>query len=244
MIRQKLTTIFHRVVDYFKWLPIRLWRPLDHVRLGVNRLLGRQPAWQPVVESQASWRKFGHWLNEIVIYLLECLGIGELYETLTDLIKWNTRALSQREIEVAKSVFGNTIAYHRIRIDEKAYLGPKQGRFCYVSFYLINSWGKMGDDLLIHELIHVWQYERLGAVYMPRALLAQRTAQGYNYGGTKVLESARAAGMELQHFNLEQQGDIIADYFRIKNDIPARWTVSENPEIEIFKDFVNDLNRK
>jgi len=139
------------------------------------------------------------WHITLMIYLLELFGIGEVYETLTDLVKFNTRAMTEREISVARSIYGNQINYRRVRLDAYAYLGPRQQNICYVSFYLINSWGNMSDALLIHELVHIWQYEQMGAIYMP-------CARG-----------------DLRTFNLEQQGDIVADYFRIRNGQTPEW---------------------
>ena len=51
--------------------------------------------------------KFHHriavWWASLLIYFVECFGIGELYETLTDLFKFNSRPLSKQEITLAKN---------------------------------------------------------------------------------------------------------------------------------------------
>jgi len=139
---------------------------------------------------------------------------------------------------MAKEIFGNAINYDRIRIDESAYLGPKQQQICYVSFYIINSWGKMQNSILIHELVHVWQYENMGAVYIPRALWAQTTDEGYNYGGLENLVIALSENKTIYDFNLEQQGDIIADYFRVKNGYSPEWGNATVHDLSIYEEII------
>lgn len=77
----------------------------------------------------------------------------------------------------------------------------------------------MPPATLVHEVVHIWQYNRVGAAYIPRALAAQRSAMGYNYGGLRPLERGRS----LEAFNYEQQADIIEDAYRLANGSPARW---------------------
>ncbi|MEZ4980965.1 MAG: hypothetical protein R2769_05130 [Saprospiraceae bacterium] len=52
----------------------------------------------------------------------------------------------------------------------------------------INSYGSIQNDVLVHEMVHVWQYFEKGLVYIPRALWAQKTNEGYNYGEKKHLK--------------------------------------------------------
>ncbi|MEM1215165.1 MAG: hypothetical protein AAGJ82_05750 [Bacteroidota bacterium] len=163
------------------------------------------------------------WWVELVYLLLDVFGLPEIYETLVDWIKWNTRPLHTEEIALLRPIFGNSIDYRRVRIDERAFLGPPQWHICYVSFYTINAWRPMGPDLLIHEVVHVWQFQQLGSVYIPRALQAQRSAMGYNYGGAPALVNHVRAGGQLTDFNLEQQADIVADYWRLQHGLRPHW---------------------
>ena len=63
------------------------------------------------------------------------------------------------------------------------------------------------QGVLIHELTHVWQYQRFGWIYLARTLSVQLRSgrEGYRY----TLESGR----RLADYNLEQQGDIARDYY-------------------------------
>ncbi|NJK83689.1 MAG: hypothetical protein HC912_07610 [Saprospiraceae bacterium] len=160
---------------------------------------------------------------EWTFVVLDVLLITRMYDWLGHRLKSSSRRLTDWEYGLAQSVFGKSIDLHRVRIDERAYLGSKQYGICYVSFNTINSWGEMSDSLLVHELVHVWQYQHFGAVYIPRALWAQRTKEGYNYGGVKALSAAIAQGKPFWAFNYEQQGDIVADYYRILMGLPPYW---------------------
>ena len=73
---------------------------------------------------------------------------------------------------------------------------------------------------LIHELGHVWQGENTGPYYMGHALFSQVTmgASAYNYGGATALKANHDAGGKLDHFNPEQQAQIMADYFLLLKD--------------------------
>lgn len=68
--------------------------------------------------------------------------------------------------------------------------------------------------VLIHELVHVWQYQHFGAVYIGKALKAQKSKEGYNYGGMENLYHQMLKGNTLTHFNFEQQAEILEDYYR------------------------------
>ena len=189
-------------------LPRRIWGLLRHL---TNHGQGIKLEFWPV-----SW-----WWAELGVRILEIFGLGELYE-LSMRMKPGVRKLRPKEIEEARKVFPEQFPFHLVRVDESALIGAKTHKVCYVSFYTINAWGPISAELLLHELTHIWQYELYGAAYIPRALRAQRE-EGYNYGGVPRLWEVLRAGGDLRSFNLEQQGDIVADYYRIKNGRAPEW---------------------
>ncbi len=191
--------------------------------------------------KQRRARPFPYWTLELVFYLLDLLGVADIYNTMSNVIKYSSRRLSEREIALARAIFGESLPYAYIRVDERAYLGPRQGNFCYVSFYTINSWGKMNDPLLIHELTHVWQYHHLGMVYIPRALAAQRSAEGYDYGGAGALYHAQWNGKRLLDFNYEQQAEIIEDYFRLLAGLRPTWGEAVEADLPVYAHFAAEL---
>ena len=179
------------------------------------------------------WRFF-----ETTFFIADLLFFPEFLMLLNRTFKPNTRRLTQREIALARSVFGETIDYQKVRVDERSHIGCRQYRFAYVGFHFVNSWGELSDPHFIHEMVHIWQYQRLGSVYIPRALWAQRTAEGYDYGGIEALQNAAEQGKTLADFNYEQQGDIVADYFCLKNGWKPRWCAANSAYIPIFEALV------
>ena len=173
---------------------------------------------------------------------LDLTGFFDLYEGLTNALFPSTRPLTPGELLVLRPVFKDSVPYDLIRVDERAYLGPSWARFFYVSFHTINAWGRMSDPTLVHEVVHVWQYTHRGAAYIPRALYAQTTPAGYNYGGLEELERHN----RLEDFNYEQQADIIEDFYRLTHGYPAQWVPGRGAEVlPAFYPYVGELtNRK
>jgi hypothetical protein len=237
----KLLTIVYRLVDFIRWLPLRIFRLVRHLGQGIKALLPRKMHWWESEITEYKLLGVYSWWLEFMFYFLDCFGFSELYETILDFIKFNSRPLRDWELKLAQSVFGNQINYKRVRIDEYAFIGPRQYRFCYVSFYVVNSWGTMQNSLLLHELTHVWQFQHLGAVYIPRALSAQRSAAGYNYGGVSNLSAQLKKGKSFFIFNLEQQADIVADFYRIREGYCPQWGKGSRIDLPIYETYIQQV---
>ncbi|MCO6493658.1 MAG: hypothetical protein J5I98_34880 [Phaeodactylibacter sp.] len=234
----KLAAVVLRLVDALRYLPARSRRVGRHLYLGVRNL---RLAYEEGLVSRILGGRIAYWWLEFALLLLDGLGIGELYETLIDFAKFNSRPLSAWEKKLARPIFGKSINYQRVRIDEYSVAGPRQLSLCYVSFYCINSWGRMDNSLLIHELVHVWQYQKMGIVYIPRALAAQWGPEGYNYGGAEGLAAAQRAGRRFKDFNPEQQADIVSDYYRVREGYPPRWGNGGVTALPLYEHFVEQL---
>ncbi len=230
-VAAKLTLTVYRASQVIWLLPRRLLRTAMHFGSGVRSLGGGRHS----AEGAFFW-----WI-EAALYVLDLSGVVELYETVADWVKFNTRGLTDRELKLARSVFGERVNYRRVRLDERAWLGPRQGRYCYVSFFTINSWGPMTDAILIHELVHVWQYQRVGIAYIPRALRALVSEEGYDYGGAEALSRGRLTGKRLLDFNYEQQADIITDYYRLRNGQRPVWSRNSRPDLNDYAHYAEQL---
>ena len=230
----KVEGVFLRVIDVFRWFPKRVWRLFNHLVTPFVRIR-KNP------KELFNLGEHFYWLVELVFYLADLVGVAEVYESFADIVKFNSRPLDDREKELVTRFFGNTLNIRRIRIDEYAFGGPKSHDFAYVSFYTINSWGEMTEDIFVHELVHIWQYHQLGSVYIPRALRAQFSQEGYDYGGLANLVLAIRTGKKLSAFNLEQQGDIIADYHRILQGKNPRWAGTSKEDLWVYEHLIGDL---
>ncbi|MEL7021614.1 MAG: hypothetical protein AAGK47_08400, partial [Bacteroidota bacterium] len=112
----KLSAVFIRLTDFMRWLPLRLLRLAAHLRYAFS---------VPTIAHPNTLRQHPiDWMLELGALFLDCIGITELYETLVDFTKFNTRPLTTWEKQLAQQIFGDTINYERIRIDEYALAGP------------------------------------------------------------------------------------------------------------------------
>jgi hypothetical protein len=184
-------------------------------------------------------RQAGHSLvRSFPLLLLDVVFFFDMYEIISNNIKHNTRPLTDDEIEKAKTIFGDKLNYKLIRIDEKATIMTKDKGIIYVGFNTINSWGALREDIFIHELVHVWQYQKFGAGYISNALKAQTSKEGYNYAYNKGWEK-RAS---IHDFNAEQQADIVQDYYRLKKGFGAQWKLEKSVKLSDYQRFVDEIN--
>jgi hypothetical protein len=224
--------------NLIRLFPLRLVRTVEHVQAGI---LSFNVQSQKETGRRRIWSSIGRWWVDFLFFLLDLTGLANLYELMQEWLKPNTRSMRDWEKELARSVFGDSIQYQRVRIDEYALIGPRQYRICYVSANTVNTWGGMENSLLVHELAHVWQYQHLGLVYIPRALRAQRSKAGYNYGGVAQLQRYQTQGKTIFDFNLEQQADIVSDYYRLREGYPPRWGQAQYADLAAYEHFVQQL---
>lgn len=128
-----------------------------------------------------------------------------------------SRSLTPGEVAMASLVFGDSIDYQRVRIHTRRYM-PFQPKNCCMtpngSMYFHRSCFlpdyTRGDPpavhWFLHELAHIWQHQMGYAVRLRGAV---RIGLSYSY--------ELAAGKTLADFNMEAQGDLLADYFALKH---------------------------
>ncbi len=185
------------------------------------------------------WQNGGSVWRSVPFLIADCFFIFDVYEILSAFYKSKTRPLTDDEILRGSKIFKQKIDYQLVMIDETAEIGCKKMQIIYVSFNTINSWGAMTDDILIHELVHVWQYQHFGAGYIACALKAQASKAGYNYAHTE-------GWLEKQHFldfNAEQQGDIVQDFFLIQNNQKPKWLAGDNTQKVHLQKLVEFFSR-
>ncbi|PPK85394.1 hypothetical protein CLV84_2290 [Neolewinella xylanilytica] len=173
-----------------------------------------------------------------VFQLCDLLFLFDSYERVSNLLSSCIRPLSESEVNLLYPIFGDSVPYHRIRLDERARIGPRRYGLIYVSFHTINSWGPIPLPILVHEVVHVWQYVNRGAIYIPRALAAQRSRMGYDYGGLEGLRGAYS----LDDFNYEQMAALVEDAYRLEQGLPLRYLAAPTPEARrLLRGFTRKL---
>lgn len=125
------------------------------------------------------------------------------------------RPLSEAELVAARKVFASGIKYESVRIEKMGgFMELLNGSRAYTLGNTINLPGKAYAypykyvSVIIHELIHVWQYQHGGWGYIPNALVAQTIGDGYDFA------KALRQGKPWAKMNPEQQAQMIQDAFR------------------------------
>lgn len=154
------------------------------------------------------------WVMDLLFQLLDLIGVGEVFTFCIIIFLPTVRKLSNEEIVLAQSIFGANIKLNDVWINNKARIGTSKYAHAYVLFNIINTSGPLRSDIFIHELVHIYQYQNYGSLYIGRALQAQASIEGYNYGKGNGLLKAMVEGKHFFEFNFEQQGQILQDYYR------------------------------
>jgi hypothetical protein len=128
-----------------------------------------------------------------------------------------SRPLTAGEIAMASLLFHDAIDFRRVRIHARRYM-PFQPKNCCMtpngSMYFHRSCFlpdySRGNPSAVHwfqhEMAHVWQHQMGYAVRLRGAV---RVGLSYDYD--------LAAGKTLADFNMEAQGDLLADYFVLRH---------------------------
>jgi hypothetical protein len=177
-----------------------------------------------------------NWCLETLIRMLELFGIADALQFVWGLI-FHTRNLKKEEVDASELVHGKgLIPYWEVRVDEGSYMvklgkwlnslkDPTAQERAVTTMHIIQAPKGIDLETTVHELTHVVQYDKTGAVYMPQALHGQASKMGYNYGN---LTDALAEGKHYRDFNREQQAQIAEDYYVVKTiGIPGRYLGTE-----------------
>lgn len=165
----------------------------------------------------------GTWILTLLSRVFDTLGGPEIAEFITHMLTKAT-PLTGPEIAAASSVLGpSAVRYEDVRIAEGGLLNLifkfNEGR-AFTTWHTINM-ASSGDHtranlaIVVHEITHVYQDERVGTRYMGQAIHAQNTV-GYGYGDAAGLVADRAAGKQYRDYNREQQAQIAQDYYTLQ----------------------------
>lgn len=143
-------------------------------------------------------------------------------------VEGTARPLTSGEITMARLVFKDSINYSKVKIHKEEYLpfGIQDNDTAMTpngEIYFNPDKGFKEDFSVerrdekmwfVHEMVHVWQYQLGYWVKFHGAALA--LGGGYANGGAYKFDSSENNGETFSDFNMEQQGDIIAEYFGAK----------------------------
>jgi hypothetical protein len=151
-------------------------------------------------------------------------------------VQRRARPLTPGEIAMASLLFGDAIDYARVRVHNRPYLpfglqpkncamAPNGSIYFHHSCFLPDySAGDLtAKHWFMHEMAHVWQHQ-LG--YPVRLRGAIRIGLSYRY---ELREGARLAD-----YNMEAQGELLADYFVLRH-LGERPKTSRTPGLAQFE---------
>lgn len=154
------------------------------------------------------------------------------------------RRLSVGEIQLAQSVFHNSIDYQHVRVHHGRLIPILQHAHTAMSpFGVMHFPAKLYESdfsqsrkkhLFIHEMTHVWQYHLGLKLWLDGGILACKGGYGKGLPAYRYDHYLTKRTL-LSEFNMEQQADIIADYFILglhKNNAALRQILAlfiENP---------------
>lgn len=225
-----------RLIWYYLWtIPIRFYR-LPAMLFCCFKLL---------FKSEQVIKKRAYYLG-LLFLILDLIGVPEFLEIVflwfkRDLKYLNFKPTNQAYRDIAQQLLDMPVIEKLSKINANAGLLTRQGSYAFVSIFTIHYYKYMSHATYAHELIHLWQYTRFGSAYIPLALYAQISEAGYDYGGYKALQRARATGQSILTFNFEQQGDILADYYRLKYEIGANCAVDQDERLQCYQYFVDQI---
>lgn len=156
------------------------------------------------------------WGIDLFFYLLDVSLIPLFYYWISPLFKHRLRQLNKIEHEVAQEFYLDSIDLDFVWINASMPRNYRKFALAYVSQNIINYQDRISDAVFIHELLHVWQYQKYGIVYIYRALKAQQSSDAYNYGATQGVINGMYKGKPFIEFNFEQQAQIMEDYYKLR----------------------------
>ncbi len=135
--------------------------------------------------------------------------------------KGQSRGLTPGELEIARSVFGGSIDYSKVRIhndtsnmfqSKDTTVTPNGEMYCGADSYS-DDFSKGDVHRFVHEMTHIWQYQN--NVLNPRiAAVKEEFKSGFCY--TSAYDYTPDPKKDLLDYNLEQQADMVADNYLSK----------------------------
>ena len=130
------------------------------------------------------------------------------------------RDMTPEEKKKARSIFGGTsLDMNKVAIQDRTMWGRRLGRQNRAMTLRNNIYGNnMDDDLLMHELLHVWQFQNniidpLGAgAHHVGWYLSGRYERLYDYEVDSIHDPNRR---HFREYDFEQQGAILQDAYRV-----------------------------
>jgi hypothetical protein len=133
------------------------------------------------------------------------------------------RSLTAAEMAETEELFGRSVDTSRVRITRDDFLSFYAPKVVGNTVHLRADWGlfrgeglelsQRGQSVLVHELVHVWQYQNGGVAYIGGSLWAQSLAilSAGGRGAAYRWQVPMGRGLPWERWNPEQQAQAIQD---------------------------------
>ncbi|MCB8944745.1 MAG: DUF4157 domain-containing protein [Ardenticatenaceae bacterium] len=167
--------------------------------------------------------RLGWGLHTFLAQLFDVVGGPEIGQFLMHLIT-HTTPLTAEEQAMMRAVLGEeAMRYGEVRVAEGGLMDwvfARNGNLAFTTWRTVNfprngRHTRANRAILVHELTHVYQYEKVGSRYLGEAIymLIKTKRDCYAYGGAAGLQQDWQAGKRYKDYNREQQAQIVQDYF-------------------------------
>lgn len=151
------------------------------------------------------------------------------------------RGLTANEIAMARSIFGSSVVYARVKVHNEEYLpfglqpddtamtpngemyfNPKR----FKEDFALPASSFSDAHWFMHEMVHVWQHQ-LGYPVMLRGAI--RIGLGYEY----TLDAKK----QLSDYNMEAQGNLLSDYWAVSQFAkpPELWEPKHRHDLPLYQ---------
>jgi hypothetical protein len=134
-----------------------------------------------------------------------------------------SRSLTSLEVSLASSIFSNSIDYSKVKIHDKKFvvfqpnfsgMTPNGEIFVHGSYR--SDYSLVNDELksfFIHEMVHVYQYQ-LKILNPIGSAISSAVKNRFDYA--KAYHYKLEPNRDLLEYGIEQQAQIIEDFYRIR----------------------------
>lgn len=131
--------------------------------------------------------------------------------------------LNEKELSLLQSVFGDSIDYSKVKIYSGGIWSYKSTRTVGNSIYFQEDYEfeKHRDltyirSILIHEFVHIWQYQNFGWKYAFGSMFDQLISFIFTGKRIGAYQYKLEENKKLTGYGFEQQAQIIQDYWLIE----------------------------
>jgi hypothetical protein len=167
------------------------------------------------------------WSHGLLAQLFDLVSGPELIQFLMRPLAHAT-ALTPDEIASVSAVLGpKALRFREVRVLEGGlfdYVFRLNGNLAFAAWRTVclpasGPHTRADRSILVHELTHVYQYERVGTRYLGEAIymLLKTQRDCYSYGGRAGLTAAERSGVRYRDFNREQQAMITQDFYALRD---------------------------